>query len=101
MRTGPIPRAWKHLAASWTGSDASCVADRDVPTGTPWAGQAHVTSLTISRLTRRNVGTIIDQLVGNKPLPAGLRQDIIERTDGIPLFVEEMTKAVLEAESED
>ena len=39
-------------------------------------------------------------IVGNKPLPASIRQDIIERSDGIPLFVEEMTKAVLEAESE-
>jgi predicted ATPase len=46
------------------------------------------------------VGAIIDHIVGNKRLPANLRQDIIERTDGIPLFVEEMTKAVLEAESE-
>jgi predicted ATPase len=43
---------------------------------------------------------MIDRLVGNKLLPASIRQDIIERTDGIPLFVEEMTKAVLEAESE-
>ena len=43
---------------------------------------------------------MIDRVVGNKPLPANVRQDIIERTDGIPLFVEEMTKAVLEAESE-
>jgi predicted ATPase len=38
-------------------------------------------------------------VAGNKPLAANLREDIIERTDGIPLFVEEMTKAVLEAES--
>ena len=44
---------------------------------------------------------MIDRVVGNKLLPAGIRQDIIERTDGIPLFVEEMTKAVLEAESEE
>ena len=43
---------------------------------------------------------MIDRVVGNKSLPASIRQDIIERTDGIPLFVEEMTKAVLEAESE-
>ena len=43
---------------------------------------------------------MIDHLVGNKVLPASIRQDIIERTDGIPLFVEEMTKAVLEAGSE-
>ena len=44
---------------------------------------------------------MIDRVVGNKLLPAHIRQDIIERTDGIPLFVEEMTKAVLEAGSED
>ena len=43
---------------------------------------------------------MIDRVIGNKPLPASIRRDIIERTDGIPLFVEEMTKAVLEAESE-
>ena len=43
---------------------------------------------------------MIDGVVGNKLIPASIRQDIIERTDGIPLFVEEMTKAVLEAESE-
>ena len=43
---------------------------------------------------------MIDRVVGNKLLPASIRQDIIERTDGIPLFVEEMTKAVLEAGSE-
>ena len=43
---------------------------------------------------------MIDRVVGNKRLPANIRQDIIERTDGIPLFVEEMTKAVLEAGSE-
>ena len=43
---------------------------------------------------------MIDRVVGNKLLPANIRQDIIERTDGIPLFVEEMTKAVLEADSE-
>ena len=66
----------------------------------PWIGQPHVTSLTINRLTRRDVDAMIDRVVGNKLLPPSIRQDIIERTDGIPLFVEEMTKSVLEAESE-
>ena len=65
-----------------------------------WIGQPHVTALTLNRLAPREVGAMIDHIVGNKPLPANIRQDIIERTDGIPLFVEEMTKAVLEAESE-
>ena len=66
----------------------------------PWIGQPHVTSLTLNRLTRREVEALIDRVVGNKLLLATLRHDIIERTDGIPLFVEEMTTAVLEAESQ-
>jgi class 3 adenylate cyclase/predicted ATPase len=67
----------------------------------PWIEQAHVTALALNRLAPRDVDVIIDQIVGNNPLPAAVRQDIIERTDGIPLFVEEMTKAVLETASED
>ena len=43
---------------------------------------------------------MIDRVTGNKALPESIRHDIMERTDGVPLFVEEMTKAVLEAESE-
>jgi class 3 adenylate cyclase/predicted ATPase len=66
----------------------------------PWAGWSHVTSLALNRLGERDINAMIDRVVGNKPLPASVRHDIIERTDGIPLFVEEMTKAVLEAESE-
>jgi class 3 adenylate cyclase/predicted ATPase len=68
--------------------------------GPPWIGQPHVTALTLNRLPKRDIDAMIDGVVGNKLLPASIRQDIIERTDGIPLFVEEMTKAVLEAESE-
>jgi class 3 adenylate cyclase len=66
----------------------------------PWIGRPYVTALTINRLGERDISAMIDGVVGNKLLPANIRQDIIERTDGIPLFVEEMTKAVLEAESE-
>ena len=66
----------------------------------PWIGRPHVTAVTLSRLPKRDIDTMIDGVVGNKLLPASVRQDIIERTDGVPLFVEEMTKAVLEAESE-
>ena len=66
----------------------------------PWVGRPYVTALTINRLGERDISAMIDRVVGNKLLPANIRQDIIERTDGIPLFVEEMTKAVLEAESE-
>ena len=65
----------------------------------PWIGRAYVTALTINRLSHREVGDIIDGMIGNNQLPANVRQDIIERTDGVPLFIEEMTKAVLEAEN--
>ena len=67
----------------------------------PWIGRPDVTALTIGRFGEHDIAAMIDRVAGNKPLPASIRQDIIERTDGIPLFVEEMTKAVLEAEGED
>ena len=66
----------------------------------PWIGRSYVATTTINRLSQRDIGALIDAVIGNKPLLPSIRQDIIERTDGIPLFVEEMTKAILEAESE-
>ena len=66
----------------------------------PWIGRPHVTALTLNRLAQREIDAMIDRVVGNKLIPANIRQDIVERTDGIPLFVEEITKAVLEAESQ-
>jgi predicted ATPase/class 3 adenylate cyclase len=71
------------------------------PEFTPsWGRPPHVTFLAIERLGRSDVGAIIDRVVGAKVLPADVRHDILERADGIPLFVEEMTKAVLEAKYE-
>jgi predicted ATPase len=52
-----------------------------------------VTVLTINRLAERDATAMLDRVIGNKLLAASIRQDIIERSDGIPLFVEEMTKA--------
>ena len=66
----------------------------------PWVGRPYVTFLALNRLGEREIDSMIDRVVGNKLLPASVRQDIVERTDGIPLFVEEMTKAVLEAVGE-
>jgi class 3 adenylate cyclase/predicted ATPase len=65
-----------------------------------WVGQPHVTALTINRMTRHEVDAMIERSVDSRPLSADIRQNIIERSDGIPLFVEEMTKAALEAEGE-
>ena len=66
----------------------------------PWPGGPHITALTINRLAPREAMALIEQVASDKPLPDNIRQDIVERADGIPLFVEEMTKAVLEAEGE-
>jgi predicted ATPase len=64
----------------------------------PWLGRPYVTALTVNRLTERQAGAMIDRIVGSKRPPASIRKNIIERSDGIPLFIEEITKAVLEAE---
>ena len=66
----------------------------------PWIGWPYVTALTINRLADREVGALIDHVVGNELLSPSVRQNIIAHTDGIPLFVEEMTKAVLELAAE-
>ena len=63
----------------------------------PWIGRPYVTTLNLNRLGERDIAEMIGRVSGNKLLPDNVRQDIIERTDGIPLFVEEITKAVLEA----
>ena len=63
----------------------------------PWTGQAHVTTLNLSRLGRREGAALAGSVAGNNVLPEEIIEEIIERTDGIPLFVEELTKAVVEA----
>jgi class 3 adenylate cyclase/tetratricopeptide (TPR) repeat protein len=62
----------------------------------PWIGQAHVSTLTLSRLGRRESAALAERVAGNDALPDEIMAEIVERTDGVPLFVEEMTKAVLE-----
>jgi class 3 adenylate cyclase/predicted ATPase len=66
----------------------------------PWVGRPYVSSLIINRLAEHEAGAMVDRIVGNRLLSANIRKDIIERSDGIPLFVEEMTKAVLETGGE-
>ena len=63
----------------------------------PWTGHAHVTSLTLNRLGR-NQGTAMALRVAGKDLPAEVLEHILVKTDGVPLFVEELTKAVLESD---
>jgi len=63
----------------------------------PWGSHSHVAQLSVNRLTREQSGGIINWIVNNKRLPAAIFNDIIRKTDGTPLFVEELTKMVLES----
>jgi class 3 adenylate cyclase/predicted ATPase len=61
-----------------------------------WSGE-HVTTATIRRLSRRQSQELLHRLTDDKPIPAAISGQILERTDGIPLFIEEMTKSVMES----
>jgi class 3 adenylate cyclase len=62
-----------------------------------WVGQASVTSLTLNRLARRQGAEIVDAVTGGRRLPPEVLDEILARTDGVPLFVEELTRSVLES----
>jgi class 3 adenylate cyclase len=63
----------------------------------PWVGRPHVASLQLSRFSRRQATAMIDRVTGAKALPAEVLEQIVAKTDGVPLFVEELTKMVLES----
>jgi class 3 adenylate cyclase/predicted ATPase len=62
-----------------------------------WIGQPHVTMLALNRLNRRDRTILVEQIADGKALPDDLVGQIADRTDGVPLFVEELTKSVLES----
>ncbi len=64
----------------------------------PWSGHSHISWVTLNRLARRTVAEMVDKVTGGKPLPEELREHIVEKTDGVPLFVEELTKTVIESD---
>jgi class 3 adenylate cyclase/predicted ATPase len=66
----------------------------------PWEEDPHVTSIILNRLEKCEAALMVAALTENKLLPADVQTEILDRCDGIPLFVEEMTKAVLEANGE-
>jgi class 3 adenylate cyclase/predicted ATPase len=63
----------------------------------PWTGQPHVTTLALNRLDRRDRIALVTQIAGGKSLPEEVITQIVDRTDGVPLFIEELTKSVLES----
>ena len=62
----------------------------------PWAMVAHLTSLRCDGWPRQ-VGRLVTHVVGDKPFPPAVLQEVVRKTDGVPLFVEELTKTVLES----
>ncbi len=63
----------------------------------PWTGRAHLTQVTVNRLPRRQAVEVICQVAHGKVLPPEVVEQIVAKTDGVPLFVEELTKMVLES----
>jgi len=62
-----------------------------------WQHRSYLIEVTLNRLSHTQVESMAQQVTGGKELPAEVLKQIIEKTDGVPLFVEEMTKAVLES----
>ncbi len=62
-----------------------------------WSGQPHVTTLALNRLGRADSAEIINRVTGGKALPSEVMEQIVLKTDGVPLFVEELTKTVLDS----
>ncbi|MEA2678395.1 MAG: hypothetical protein QOK03_117, partial [Candidatus Binataceae bacterium] len=80
----------QHLAVMWVmTSRPGFVA--------PWVGRPHVTALSLNRFERSQAVTMIDRVTAGKTLPAEVLDQIVAKTDGVPLFVEELTKSVLES----
>ncbi len=63
----------------------------------PWGAHSPLSQITLSRLGRKQVGEMVEKVTGGKALPAEVLQQIVAKTDGVPLFVEELTKMILES----
>lgn len=66
---------------------------------TPWKSKSHQTQVALNRLTKRQIADMMASQAGLRQVPKEVVQQIAERTDGVPLFVEEFTRMVLEADS--
>jgi TOMM system kinase/cyclase fusion protein len=63
----------------------------------PWGTRSHLTQITLSRLTHKQVEEMVKKVTGSKALPFEVLQQVVTKTDGVPLFVEELTKTVMES----
>ena len=94
----PTTVEWLHLVVDQAPTTALCLLLTYRPEfQPPWGFRAHVTPLTLTRLPQTQTEAMLMRVAGSKALPTELRQQIMVRTDGVPLFVEELTKMVLES----
>jgi len=63
-----------------------------------WGRRSHVTNLTLHPLTRRQVGRMVENVTGGRALPTEVVREVVAKTDGVPLFVEELTKSLVESD---
>ncbi len=64
----------------------------------PWPSRSHLTHHPLQPLTRKQISSLAEHVAGGKPLPRKVLEQIVEKTDGVPLFVEELTKSVIESD---
>ena len=64
----------------------------------PWGARPYLRALTLSRLSGHEGVTLVENLAGGRSLSSDVIDEIIDRTDGVPLFIEELTNAILESD---
>jgi class 3 adenylate cyclase len=96
--TDPTTLALLNLVLDQTPTAALLTVLTCRPTFQPsWTHRSFLTEITVHRLSRHQIEQMTTQVAGRKTLPQEVLQQLVERTDGVPLFVEEMTKAILES----
>jgi class 3 adenylate cyclase/predicted ATPase len=96
--TDPSTLEFLDLLIDQVPTAALCAVLTCRPTFQPtWGLRTHLAPLAVNRLNPTQIEMMAERVAGGKTLPAEVRQSIVERTDGVPLFVEEMTKALLES----
>ena len=89
------------LVRQAAGAPVLVIATARPGTSPAWAGQEHVTRLALRRLTRLQTERLVERVAGRGGLPAAIVEQVLRRTDGIPLFAEELTRAICDAAAAD
>ena len=94
----PSTLEWLTLLIDQTPTSRLCLLLTCRPTfQLPWGNRSYLTQLTLNRLTQPQTAQMIEQISGGKALPAEVIRHLVEKADGVPLYIEEMTKAILES----